>query len=115
MPSGDSNRALILYVTKYSSKAMGDEKSVTQQPTCGAHMRDSPLFHNNDLHIIVCYQSELVILRNPLLGYEECSIRLTTEQVRCNECFIAKNWYRGVCWFVSMDSVGHVTLMNVEH
>ena len=72
-------------------------------------------FMDNDLNIIVCYQSELVILRKPLLGYEECSIRLTTEQVRCNECFIAKNRYTGVCWFVSMYSVGHATLMNVEH
>ena len=45
LPSCDSNCALILYVTKYSSKAMSDEKSVTHQPTCDAHMRDSPWFH----------------------------------------------------------------------
>ena len=67
----------------------------------------------SDLDILVCYhQSELVILGKPLVDPGECLICLTNEQMRCNECFNGKKWYTGVCWFVSMDSVGHATLMN---
>ena len=68
-------------------------------------------FMARDLNILVCYHpSELVIFGGkPLV---ECLIRMTNEQVRCNECFNGKNRYTGVCWFVSTDSVGHAALMN---
>ena len=65
-----------------------------------------------DLNIFVCYhESKSVIIHKPLLDYGECLMCLATEQERCNECFKWQNRYTGVCWFVSTDSVGHVTLM----
>ena len=93
LPSGEGDCALILFVTKESSKAVSDEKYVTQHHTCGAHMRNVPWI-------------------KPFVDPVECLICLTNEQVRCNECFNGKNRYTGVCWFVSTDSVGHATLMN---
>ena len=66
-----------------------------------------------ELNIFVCYhQSELVILRKPLVDCGERLICLTNEQVRYNECFNGKNRNTGVCWFVSTDSVDHAILMN---
>ena len=70
-------------------------------------------FMADELNILGYYhQLQLVILRQPLVNYEECSIWLTTENMRCNECLMGKNRYTGVCWFVSTDSVGRATLMN---
>ena len=75
LPSGDSDCALTLYVTKYSSKAV----SVRNLWHNSTHVVPTwEMFH--DLNIPVCYhQSELVILPKPLIDYEECLICLTTE------------------------------------
>ena len=87
--SGDGDCALILYATKYSNNVVSDEKFVTQHHACGAHMLRQ--FMADESNIVVYYhQSQLVILRKPLVNYEECLIWLTTEKVRCNECLMGK-------------------------
>ena len=86
LASGDGDYALILYVCKYSRKAVNDEKSVTQHHACGTHAREMfREFMANDLHILVCYhQKEFAVLRKPLVDYEECLMCLTIEQVLFN-------------------------------